>query len=297
MKRLVWAVPAAVLSLVVAGCTAPGSGSAAVRATGEIYPLSWVIEQVGGDRVSVNTLVPPGSEAHGYELSPQQVTALGRDDLVVYVRTLATAVDDGVTSAPPKAALDLATLLPTRPAVEGGSGASGAGGIDPHLWLNPAAMPTVVDAVASRLTSLDPAGKDTYAANAKTLDARLTTLANDYKTGLAHCATTTVIVSHPAFGYLTDQYGLTQVGASGVDEDTEPSPARLVEVEKIAAQTHATTIFYGDTSNQKIADVIAGTLKLKTAQLSVLTSQPTGGDYISGAEQNLTALRDGLGCS
>ena len=296
MKKWLLAVPGAVLSLVVAGCTSSGPGTTAVRATGEIYPLSWVIEQVGGDRVSVDTLVPPGSEPHGYELSPQQVAALGRNDLVVYVRTLATAVDDGVKSASPKAAIDLTTLLPTRPAVDTGGG-SGAGGIDPHMWLDPEAMPKVVDAVAARLSSQDPAGKDTYAANAAKLGDRLKTLIADYRAGLAHCSTSTVIVSHPAFGYLTDQYGLTQVGASGVDENTEPSPARLVEVERIARETKATTIFYGDTSNQKIAQAIASTLGLKTAQLSILTSRPAGGDYISGAEQNLGALRAGLGCS
>lgn len=297
MKKLAWAVPAALVSLILAGCSTTGGGGTPVRATGELYPLSWVIEQVGGDRVSVDTLVPPGAEPHGYELSPQQVTALGRNDLVVYVRTLAAAVDDGVQASPPKAAIDLTAVLPTRPAVDGSTGTSGAGGIDPHLWLNPAFMPKVVDEVAARLESLDPAGKATYAANAATLDTRLSTLADDYARGLAHCSTKTLIVSHPAFGYLADQYGLTQVGASGVDEDTEPSPARLVEVEKIARADKVTTVFYADTSNQKIANVIAGALNIKTASLTQLLSQPSGGDYISGAEQNLTALRTGLGCS
>ncbi|HEX2857098.1 MAG TPA: metal ABC transporter substrate-binding protein [Propionibacteriaceae bacterium] len=297
VKKFLWAVPVAVASLVLAGCSTSGTGSRPVRATGELYPLSWVIEQVGGDRVSVDTLVPPGAEPHGYELSPQQVSALGRNDLVVYVRTLAAAVDDGVKASPPKAAIDLTTVLPTRPAVDGSTGTSGAGGIDPHLWLNPANMPKIVDAVAAQLSSVDPAGRATYTANAATLDSRLTALADDYARGLAHCSTKTLVVSHPAFGYLADQYGLTQVGASGVDEDTEPSPARLVEVEKIARADKVTTIFYADTSNQKIADVIAGALNARTASLTQLISQPSGGDYISGAQQNLTALRTGLGCS
>ncbi|HET9127896.1 MAG TPA: metal ABC transporter substrate-binding protein [Propionibacteriaceae bacterium] len=297
MKKFLWAVPAALASLIVAGCSTSGTSSRPVQATGELYPLSWVIEQVGGDRVSVDTLVPPGAEPHGYELSPQQVTALGRNDLVVYVRTLAAAVDDGVKASPPKASIDLTTVLPTRPAVDGSTGTSGAGGIDPHLWLNPAFMPKVVDAVTAQLSSVDPAGRATYTANAAALDSRLTTLADDYARGLAHCSTKTLIVSHPAFGYLADQYGLTQVGASGVDEDTEPSPARLVEVEKIARADKVTTIFYADTSNQKIADVIAGALNVRTASLTQLISKPSSGDYISGAEQNLTALRTGLGCS
>ena len=293
-----WAVPVAVLSLVVAGCTSTGSGGTGkVQATGETYPLSWIISAVGGDRVWVNTLVAPGSEPHGYELSPQQVTALGRSDLVVYVRTLATAVDDAVKAEPPKSAIDLTTVLPTRPAVAQ-SGASGAGGIDPHLWLDPAPMPKVVDAVASQLSTLDPSGTSVYKANATALDARFATLASDYTRGLASCATTTLVVTHPAFGYLTDQYHLTEVGVSGVDEDTEPSPARLVEVEKIARAAKVSTVFYGDTSNPKIAQVIASSIGARTAELAVLeSSAPAGEDYFTALQHNLATLKSGLGCS
>ncbi len=298
MKKLLWAVPLTVVSLVLAGCgTSPSSGSASVRAVGELYPLSWVIGQVGGDRVAVDTLVPAGAEPHGYELSPQQVTTLGRSDLVVYVRTLAAAVDDGVKAAPPKASIDVASLITTRPAVDGAASQATAGGIDPHVWLDPANLVKLADAVAARLGTLDPAGKDTYTANAATLDGRLEKLDSDYRSGLAHCTSRTLVVTHPAFGYLADQYQLKQVGVSGVDEDTEPSPARIVEVEKIAAAERVPTIFSADTSNAKIADVIAGSLNLKTAELSVILGAPSGGDYISAAERNLTTLRDGLGCS
>lgn len=298
VKKLLWTVPLTVLSLFLAGCgTSPSAGSAPVHAVGELYPLSWVIGQVGGDRVAVDTLVPAGAEPHGYELSPQEVTTIGRSDLVVYVRTLAAAVDDGVTAAPPKASIDVANLITTRPAVDGTSGQATPGGIDPHVWLDPANLVKLADAVAARLATLDPAGQDTYTANAATLDARLEKLDNDYRSGLAHCTTTTLVVTHPAFGYLADQYGLTQVGVSGVDEDTEPSPARIVEVEKIAAAAKVPAIFHADTSNAKIADVIASSLNVRTVELSVILGAPSGGDYISAAERNLTALRDGLGCS
>ncbi len=302
MKRLLWAVPAAVISLVVTGCgspaaTSPRSGAVAVHAVGELYPLSWVIEQVGGERVAVDTLVPVGAEPHGYELSPQQVASLGRSDLVVSIRTLAAAVDDGVKAAPPKASIDVADLITTRPAVDGSTGPATAGGIDPHVWLDPTNMRKIADAVAARLSTLDPAGKDTYATNVARLDSRLEVLDADYRSGLAHCTTRTMVVTHPAFGYLADQYRLTQVGVSGVDEDTEPSPARIVEVEKIAAADRVTTIFFADTSNAKIADVIAGSLHVTTAELSVILGAPSGGDYISAAEGNLATLRSGLGCS
>lgn len=302
----------AALTLAVTGCsTTPTDSSTAgaaakITVMGEVYPLAWIAEQVGADRVSVSQIVPAGASAHGYELSPAQTDQVGKTSLVIYVKSLSTPVDEAVAQAKPAAAIDVATVIPTRAAVahkhDDDEHASedadhDAAGIDAHMWLNPATMPLLVTAVATELGTLDPTNKTTYEADAATLNEKFTSLDGEYKAGLSNCKQDTVIVTHPAFGYLTDQYGLKQVGISGFDEDTEPSPARLAEISKVTKEAGSTTIFFANTSNPKIAEVLADELKLKTQVLSTLTAAKEGQDYLTLSADNLTALRDGLGCS
>lgn len=303
----------AVATLALTGCSSESSSTTeaatadgeVVSVLAEVYPLAWIAEQVGGDRVAVGQLVPNGASAHDVELSPAEVNLMGSTDLVIYVDSLATSVDEAIDAAPPAASIDLAALLPTRPGVaddhadEGSEGEdhSDPAGIDPHLWLDPKSMVTVSSAVAEQLSTLDPEGATTYAANAEKVNAELQDLAQRYADGLATCTQKTVFVTHPAFGYLTDAYGLTQVGVSGIDEDTEPSPARLSEITEQARSAGATTIFFADSSNPKIAEALADDLGVQTQELSTIVDGSGGEGYPAIAEQNLTALRDGLDCS
>lgn len=299
------------------GSSASGSPTAASKVTvvGEVYALAWVAGQVGGERVSVSQLVPSGADIHGYELSPVQVSEVDKAGLFVHVAGVASAVDAALEQATPEQSIDLAKILPTRPAVAHahseakesaathkteGAEESGheheAAGIDTHMWLSPKSLPTVVEAVAASLSALDPDGAATFAANAKTLNTKLSQLDSDYSTGLASCTYKTVIVTHPAFGYVTDAYGLTQIGISGFDEDTEPSPARLTEISKIAKESNAATIFFANTSSPKVAEVLAADLGLRTGVLSTLTAPTDGQDYLALSRANLEALRTGLAC-
>jgi len=314
-KPLAALIITAALTAPLAGCATTDTSANTPKITfmGEVYPLAWIASQVGGDRIQTSQIVPATASAHGYELSPAQTDEIGKSSLVIYVKTLATAVDEAVEQAKPSSVIDVAAVIPTRPAIahdhadeEADHGdeeadhdheAEGASGIDPHMWLNPATMPTLVSAVAAQLTTLDPEGAASYTANATALNEKLSKLDADYASGLSSCTQNTVIVTHPAFGYLTDQYHLTQVGISGFDEDTEPSPARLAEIAKTAEDNKTSTIFFANTSNPKVAEVLANDLKLKTQVLSTLTAAPDGQDYLTLSEANLTALRDGLGCS
>ena len=72
-------------------------------------------------------------------------------------------------------------------------------------------------------------GSGASAANADALIAQLKQLDTDFKTGLSSCQRKVFITSHEAFGYLAHRYGLEQVGISGIEPDTEPTAAVLVD--------------------------------------------------------------------
>ena len=200
------------------------------------YPLQLVAEQVGGDRVSVRSLTPPGAEPHDVELSPAQVSQIDSADLVVYLSGFQAAVDDAVQHTSPAHVVDAAsdtTLLAADDHHEDETDEEheehAHGDLDPHFWLDPSRMPSVVEDVAAALSEIDPEGADTYAANAAALTQRFEDLDAAYATGLQQCDSRTFVTSHDAFGYLADRYDLEQVGISGIDPEAEPSPARLAD--------------------------------------------------------------------
>jgi zinc transport system substrate-binding protein len=117
---------------------------------------------------------------------------------------------------------------------------------------------------------------------------------------LAHCVRTEFITTHAAFGYLAERYHLTQIGISGLSPDSEPSPARIAEVQRIARNHGLTTIFSETLVSPAVAQAVAGDLGLRTDVLDPvegITNESRGQDYLSVMSANLAALRRAGECS
>ncbi len=292
------------LSLVpVTGCGAatPAAPSGTLTITAAIYPFQFIAERVGGSLVSVTDLTPPGAEPHDLELSPKQVAGLGEADLVIYQSGFQPAVDAGIQTVPPKRSVDTASFLTLRPAAEQDAHERSAeGALDPHTWLAPTNMVTIAEHVRDALAAADPSAASTFQANATSLISDLKALDADYREGLKGCQRQVFITSHEAFGYLAERYGLQQVGIRGVEPDTEPSAARIAEVQQIAREHGVTTIFFETLVSPAVAQSVAGDLGLVTDVLDPLeglTAESRGGNYLEVMRSNLTALRKANGCS
>lgn len=303
-RRPLLVVPALALPALLAGCgTTAAADDDTVQVLASFYPLQMVAQEVGGDRVSVESLTPPGAEPHDVELSPAQVSHLDTADLVVYLSGFQAAVDDAVAQTAPQHVLDAADVTPLlsdegheHEHEEGDD--HDHGGLDPHFWLDPSRMPAVADAVAEQLTELDPDGADEFAANAAALSERFAALDAAYQAGLAECSIRTFVTSHTAFGYLADRYDLHEVGISGIDPEAEPSPARLAEVSDVVEQEGVTTIFFETLVSPKVAETLAADLGVDTAVLDPIEGlADEDADYFTVAEDNLEALRVALSCS
>ena len=299
-------------ALLLAGCATSTSGAAtgtraangAVEILASFYPLQYVAQQVGGDLVEVSSLTPPGAEPHDVELSPREVRAVGEAGLVVYLSGFQSAVDAAIAARKPAHVVDAAKsadLVRAHRASAADSPAttkSAGAARDPHFWLDPDRLARLAAPVAEALTEIDPAHAATYAANAAALRASLTALDAEFTTNLATCARRVVVTSHEAFGYLADRYDLTQVGISGLDPDAEPSPARLKEIGDTIRARGVTTIFSERLINPKVAQTLATDLGVTAAVLDPVESlSDPQSDYRQVMQQNLTQLRDALGCA
>jgi zinc transport system substrate-binding protein len=299
---------AATLAAVVvgsaAGCGASQPGGDGLSIVAGFYPLQFVAERVGGDRVRVANLTQPGAEPHDLELSPRQVGELTEASLVLYLHGFQPAVDEAVEQAG-ATALDVAGLVPLIEAAAGhgdadeGEEPAEEGATDPHVWLDPTRLATIADAVSARLAALDPEGAAGYRERSEALRGELATLDGEFADGLRECERREIVVSHAAFGYLADRYDLHQIPITGISPDTEPTPGELAAAAEEAREVGATTIFFETLVSPAVAEAVADAIGAGTAVLDPIEGlEPgAGGDYVSVMRTNLANLRPALGCT
>ncbi|MFB6893495.1 metal ABC transporter substrate-binding protein [Kitasatospora sp. NPDC056327] len=303
--------------------TACGSGGDGARdADGKLdvvasfYPMEFLATRIGGEHVKVSGLTAAGVEPHDLELTAKQVGRVQKADAVLYLKGLQPTVDKAVADSRAKQKIDATAAAPLEDhhLAEGhseddghdhgdhaegdGHDHSGAAG-DPHIWLDPSRYAAVARSVGAGFAAADPAHADDYRRNTEELVGRLTALDQEFKDGLKDTRTRTFVTSHAAFGYLAEAYGLTQVAINGVDPESEPTPARLADVQKAARENGVTTIFFEALVSPKLADTVAKDLGLRTAVLDPLegVKDPAKDDYLTVMKQNLTALRTALGAA
>lgn len=169
-------------------------------------------------------------------------------------------------------------------------------GSDPHFWLDPLRVAELGHRVAEGLGAVDPQAAADYTAAADRLEASLSALDREYADALAPCRGATLLASHEAFGYLTDRYGLRQVGVAGLDPHVEPPPSRIRRVAEEVTDSGARTIFFERAAGSSVAEVLAADLGLATDVLHPIERVLPGETYPELMAENLAALRRGLSC-
>ena len=314
--RAVTAATASAAALALAGCggsgDAAGSGADGLTVVAGFYPLEWAAQRVGGDRLDVSSLTPPGAEAHDLELAPQDVVAVAEADLLVYLDGFQPALDEVATTEAADTAWDAGqaadlSLIAAEDAHEGETAEEhaehaeeGGEAVDPHFWLDPVRLASVGDALAQRLAEADPDGADTYEQNAAALRADLEALDAEMRAGLAGCAVDTLVTAHDAFGYLADRYGLEVVGISGLSPSQEPDPAQLAEISSLVRERGVTTVYTETLVDPAVAETVATEAGVRTAVLDPiegLTDESAGSDYLEVMRADLATLQQGQSCT
>ena len=335
-KRILAAACAAATALTLSACISPSTSNGGSSKDGKLtvmasfYPLQDLAEKIGGEHVSVTSLTPEGAEPHDLELSPKMVDSLSSADAVIYLAGFQSAVDEAIEQQAPKTVIDVSSAAKL---VEAGTDANhpsedeedatdeaqsgeteahdhdheGADhadhdhhhdmSADPHFWLDPTRMANAATLVGDKLAEADSAHADTYKANAKALAEDLNALSDTLVTKTSTCKVKTFVTAHTAFGYLADRTGLTQVGISGLDPESSPSPARLAEIAQIAKEQGVTTIFTEALIDPKVAQTLADDLGITTAVLDPIESQTDASkDYAAMMNSNIDALTKALDC-
>lgn len=273
------------LVLAVAGCGDSRGDDDGIDVVAGFYPLAEVATRVGGDRVSVTNLTPPGTEPHDLELSPDHLDEIDGAEVVVFVGGgFQPAVEDVADRA------DVAVDVLVDDATA-----------DPHVWLDPRRMVAIVEAVRDALVEVDPEGAEDHRAGADAFVAELEQLDQDLADGLAVCDRRTIVTAHDAFGRLAERYDLEHHAISGLAPESEPDPARLSDLTDLVEREGVTTIFAETLVPEDVAETLAREAGVEVAVLDPIEGlsedQLAAGErYGTVMRANLAVLREALGC-
>jgi zinc/manganese transport system substrate-binding protein len=214
------------LSLVLPACSAQRpaapAGATAVVASTDVYGA--IVQAVGGDRVSVTSLIDdPAVDPHSYEAPPAAAAAVARARLVVVNGGGYDDFAGQLTTAPDAKVIDVVALS--------GLTAPPGGEVNEHVWYSLPTMKTLAGRIADDLGAADPAGAATFAANADAFGTRVDGLVAKVDALKARHAGTRIAVTEPVPLYLTDAAGLVDATppefSEAVEEDADP-PAAVV---------------------------------------------------------------------
>ena len=311
MSRLALSAGIASTALLLSACAGDaGGGSTGADGTISVatsfYPVTWLVEEIGGDEVTVTSMTPANIEPHDFELSPAEIAKMAETDAIIYVRGFQPSLDEAIDSISGPRVIDLSDSVNLEPLgadddqerddASAGDEEHDHSTLDPHFWLDPKRMEDAAGGIEKALSNLAPDKAQAFADNLTVIEAELGDLDSDFENGLATCQRRTIVTSHAAFGYLAEEYGLEQTPISGIDPDREPSPADLAAVKKIIEETGTTTVFSEELVSPKTAEALAEEAGVDVAVLNTVEGQPAEGDYLSAMTANLETLRTALTC-
>lgn len=266
--------------------------SDAVNVFVSILPQTYFIEKIGGERVLVNVMVPPGRSPTTYEPTPNQVTALSR---AVIFFTIGMPFENAFIPriAPSLKSLkivDTATGIKKRYLAahihedDGEAEHNEGESVDPHIWLSPVLAKQQAQNIYNALVEADPDGRSVYDEGLQALIKELEKLDAEIRTVLAPRAGSTVFIYHPTLGYFTDEYNLHQISIETGGK--EPTPVELENIIRLAREKAVKVIFVQPEFSGKSARIIAGAIGG-----SVVVVNPLNPDYINSLKEIADKIR------
>ncbi len=272
-----------VISVVVmsSGCVQQNAGTVddgKVNVIVSILPQKEFVSSVGGNHVNVVELISPGASPHTYELTPGD--AINIENAEIYFRIGHVAFEKAHISRiesmnPDMLVVDTSEGITLREFTESEEHEEGEHdeehdgemheeheheGVDPHIWLSPKNVIIQIETIHETLAEYDPENAAEYRKNADAHIARLNELDAELRQTLSGISTKKMMVFHPAWGYLADEYGFEQMAIE--NEGKEPTASEVAHIIEEALEHDIKVIFvqsqFSTETAQSVAEQING---------------------------------------
>ena len=283
---------AALFTLIAGALPAMAQEKIPVVATFSI--LGDFVKNVGGDRVTVSTLVRPNGDAHVYQPSPADAKTVV-DAKIVFMNGLGLEgwLDRLIKASGTKGAIVVATkgIKPHEMKEEEGGHAEHK--LDPHAWQSIANAKIYTGNIRDALTAADPPGRKVYEDNAADYLKRLDDLEKEVKETIAKIRPEKrrVITTHDAFGYFASAYGMEFIAPQGVSTETEASAKDVAKIIRQIKAEKIPAVFMENISDprlvQRIADETGAKIGGTVYSDSLSDNKGPASTYIGMMEHNI----------
>lgn len=301
-----WIVALALVGIVAGACGSGGgvqsspaqtdaaSPTAQVRVVVSLSVFVSMVQAVGGDRVSVTSIVPPGVDTHTYQPTPGNVRAIA-DASMVFINGLGLEewlnplIESAGGSRVP--VYELTQGLKTIEATPGTDQAEG----NPHLWLDPANAEAYARVIEQQLIERDPAGAAQYRQNADRFIGQIEAFDAWAKDQIQTIPPSRrkLVTFHDAYPYFAAHFGLELVGSVVENPAREPSPQDMAKLADEIRGQDVPAIFIEPQFNPKVADRLAQEAGVKT-YLLYSDTPPAGQGYLEMMRLNIEHVVEGL---
>lgn len=286
-----------------------------VNIVATVFPAYDFARQIAGDDGNVTLLIPPGSEAHSYEPTPQDIIRIQNCDLLVCNGGESEAWLDEILGGmgkeiPIVVMLDCVDAL-TEEVKDGmqvhehhdhDHDEHEDEEYDEHVWTSPVNAQLICRAISAALCDADPAHASDYTARCVDYCAELQELDADFRGVIANAKRHTLIFADRfPVRYFVEEYGLDYFAAfPGCADDTEPSARTVAFLIDRVREEQAPAVLYIEFSNQKMADIVCedtgcGKLLFNSCH-NVTADQLRGGvTYLELMRGNLETVKEALG--
>lgn len=274
------------------------------------YPLAYMTEEIGGEHVNVDTLVPYNSEIHSWQPSTTQIVTADEADILIYngaevdhwFEEDILPVIDKSNKLVIESTEGIELIEPGEHETgEGEEDDHGHGLKDPHTWISPFLAAQQAENIYDALVEKDPENEAIYTANWNILRSRFEEMDNEYKTELANRTHDRIFTSHAAFGYLADRYGFEQHGVIGLSADEQPSTSTIAGLIEEMVDHDVFVVFVDPVYSDDFAQTIRTEVEketnedVKVLKLYFMLGPKDGLDYLEQMKKNLDNLKIGLG--
>jgi zinc transport system substrate-binding protein len=264
-----------------------------------IHPFQQILQEVVGNRGTVEAIVPPGASPHTYEIRPSNMRTAANALALFYG---AKDLDAWATRIPVANRIELFALVPDSLKLELNlEGTHKAHhdhvhttGIDPHFWPDPLVIKAMLPELVTVLSQLDPAGAAIYSKNAAIFAGKLDEIYARIAQQLASVRGTTAMLSHPFFCYFFHRFQIPLVDEIEKIPGKEPTPRELKALIDVIQEHQVKAIFNHAQLPDRAARVIAEASGVPVVELDPLGGRPGRMTYFELLQFNANILLEAL---